>query len=287
MKRIYVVIMMFCAMATFAFTQTRATPPQYNTTTQTQTTNAWRYCNGGQPVQVQSQATYRYGMPSHQLMVTNATPYFMEVYVGKLQARNDLAPGEAASTAVKKSDGKKHFFGKSSAFVGYARSSNIDVPITARFYVDAEHQVYLGASIAKITLPGYGTTSSDSLVFRSENIWFAEGVNCHDLPASNATANFVIKPLIADFDSGEGDGIWVFVWNSTTPASLIVNGEDCGLLQQGKLSMYYLATRKMVDIRIATRDTNGIHIWSRSYSNQNFYGTTAWELSILSTRDLH
>jgi hypothetical protein len=253
--------------------------------TQPQPTMAcgWHGDRQAAPIQAQANAG-EYGMPDHQLTVMNATQCFVRFSVGRPKAANDLAPGETASTAAPANDGKKHRFSKIGALAHYDRSSNIDVPIVALFYADAAHATYVGAAVVKITLPGYGMTSGDPMiVFRPENISFASDTDPRgEMPGTTASLN--TKQLVADFDSGEGVGLFVFVWNSPEPARVMFNGVDQGQLQKGQ--MYYLATRHIIAVRVTTQDADGIHVKNFSYGNEDWYGVTVKALFVLSAHDL-
>lgn len=261
-------------------TQPSATTPDHSS----------RACPRGTPVQPEENSSWRYGLPGHKMMVTNATGYYMVFSVGKPSATNALAPGEIASTEIKSAEAKKGSFWKkvnpfsAPGFVGYARSSDVEVPIVAFFYADSAHQQYVGASVTKITIPGYGYSSGYALIFRPENIAFGDGVPC-DGPLAGAAPSQGMKPLVIDFAYGEGTGIWVIVWNGSSPVRIVMNGVDRGVLEQGQ--RYYLSTTSMVNLTLSAQDQDGkLRLWSRSFSNQIYYGVYVHELSILTERDL-
>jgi len=234
-------------------------------------------------VQVDTSSSWRYGLPGHQMTITNTTSCYAFLSVGVTDKANILPPGGTLSTAARDNSGKKHFW-SAGKFVGYDRSSNIEVPIVARFYADAERNNYIGAAVTKITLPGYGMSSSYSLIFRPENIQLADDAQAGDSSTpSDIDPN--PQPLFTNIDTCEGCGVWVIVWNSTKPARITVNGTYRGSLPKG--AAYYLATRKMVTMSISAEDANGqARFWTGSWPNENYYGVTVWVAGTMGVRNL-
>lgn len=244
--------------------------------------------------QPDTQTVWQYGLPGHQMVITNTTPWFTRLFVGASASKKakatknivDLSPGETASTASQKRlSWKQAIPFTHPSFVSYDRSSNIDVPIVALFYADAAHTQYLGVSTSVVNLAGGGASSVSSLIFKPENISLADDVDRGNLSASNATPNATVKPMNINFNIGEGVGIEEFVWNSATPASIMVNGVGQGLLHKGEI--YYLAGRSPAAVIFAAQGTDGrLHVWNRSFDNQIYYGVQA-QMFVLGTQDLH
>ncbi len=247
--------------------------------------------------QPQTTTVWQYGLPGHQFVVTNATPWFSRISVGasgnkKTKVFVDLAPNETAATATK--GGKKHAWWKTAVpfsgpqpVVRYGRSSNIDLPIAALFYTDAQRTRYIGATVSIFMLPGYGASSVNSLIIKPENIWFADDVDRAELAEAAQKVPRTLpaeKPLDINYAAAQGLGIQMFVWNSPTPAHIVVNGASQGWIHEGET--YYLAGRSPVTITLMAQDGNGqLRTWSQSFINQNWFNVTA-RVAVLGAQDL-
>jgi hypothetical protein len=245
-----------------------------------------------QPAQVASQTVYAYGMPQHRLAVTNTAPWMCRIVtvapVGKfgrsVQAVGiaDLAPGE--SVVAGKEKGKKTHFSLFSlpSIIGYDRSSNLQIPIVALYYqpVDGKNE-YVGAAAGTFYVPGYGNSSVGTMTLTERDIRFANDTATNAPQVQSVQAE---KYAPIPYFGTDGTSVQVFVWNSSTPAHITVNGDSADTLELGNVKAYVGWSPIVVTISAIAPDGT-VKTWSRGFQNSNYYGTYA-QIFILGMSDL-
>ena len=235
------------------------------------------------PAQPQTQTVYTYGT-QHRIAIQNTAPWKGKLVIiapaGKL-ARSaqvlelaDLAPGETVIAGRKKGIGG--FLGRS--LPEYALSSELEVPLIA-LYTDTNQ--YIGAAYGILQIPGGGISSVSQLTFGRQNIRFAD-----DAPPTAPTVapHLAESGIVIPYFAAEGTTTEVFVWNSSTPARVTVNGARGEELHLGNVKAY--VTRSPIVVTISAIDENGdVRTWSQGFQNSDFYGTHA-QVFILGMRDL-
>lgn len=230
------------------------------------------------------------GVPQHQLRVANATPWYCRLASVNKKAREfvDLAPGETASTAVKGAN-KSGLLGvvpfARESFVWYARSADINVTLAALMYADPMHKQYIGATIGAVRVPGAGATSFSSVLIKPENVWLVEGFDQSTIRSGQTGLSQIERPLEVNYTVGDGVGIQAFIWNSETPASVMLNRSAQGLIHQGEI--YYVAGHSQTRITVAVEELSGeLRRWEQSFNTNGVSGVSA-QVFVLGRGDLH
>lgn len=240
----------------------------------------------------QTQTSWMAGMPRHEVSIMNATPWFSYVSVGgntKKAAVVNLSPGETAATGAVTKGKKRHPNWKSAvpftrgSVVQYNRSSDVDVPVIALFYADAEHRHYVGAGTSVFQVMGSGASSTTSIVFEPKNVRIASGVDVNNI-TTTPSRGFATKPLDLNMTIAEGISVQMLVWNSATPVHIAVNGVNQGFLHQGEV--YCLTGRTPTSATLAQEENGRIRTWNWSFANQNWSGVRA-KVFVLGSHDLH
>jgi len=169
-----------------------------------------------------------------------------------------------------------------STLVGYNRSSELNIPLVCLYFDETSGtKQYVGAAGGIFWVPGAGNSSVSTLTFNLQNIRLANDVSTN---APTAASHLGEKPVEIPYFGTEGTAIQVFVWNSTTPAHITVNGEDSDTLQLGNVKAFI--GRAPIVVVVSVVDTNGtVRTWSQSFQNSDYYGTHA-QIFILGMRDL-
>jgi len=245
-----------------------------------------------QPVQANTQTVYSCGMPQHRLTVQNTAPWTCRLVtvapVGKFGRSvqtaviTDLAPGESVTSGGKK--GKKTHFSlfPLPSIVGYDRSSNLTIPVVALYYqpVDGKNQ-YVGAVGGTFYVPGGGNSSVGQLTLTERNIRFAD-----DATPTAPKVQPVQSEKYADipYFGTDGTSVQVFVWNSTTPAHITVNGGDGDTLQLGNVKAFVGWAPMTITISAIGPDGT-VKSWTGTFPNSNYFGTYA-QIFVLGMHDL-
>ncbi len=242
-----------------------------------------------QPAQATTQTVYSYGMPQHRLAVQNVAPWTCRLVTvapigrwgrsGRMATIVDLAPGETvfAGEAKKKGVEKFNIFSKS-PLVGYARSSNLDIPLIC-VYVAGDQ--YIGAAAGIFYIPGAGNSSVSQLVFGQQNIRFADDTMTN---APKAESRPIETPVDIPYFGTEGTAIQIFVWNSSVPARITVNGGGGDDLRLGDIKAF--VGWSPIIVSVTATDADGrIRTWNRGFQNSDYYGTHA-QVFILGMSDL-
>lgn len=242
--------------------------------------------NAQAPAQSQNQTVYTMGIPQHRIAIQNAAPWMCRLITiapkGKL-ARSaqvielaDLMPGGTAFAGRKKGVGG--FLAR--ALPEYALSSDLNIPLIA-LYTNGTNQ-YIGAASGTLWIPGNGVSSVSQLTFGRQNIRF---VNDAEPTAPTVTPNPAENGIVIPYFATEGTATEVFVWNSSTPARITLDGTNGEELRLGNVKAY--VTRSPIVVTISAIDENGnVRTWSQGFQNGDYYGTHA-QVFILGMRDLH
>lgn len=237
------------------------------------------------PAQPQTQTVYTNGIPQHRIAITNTAPWKCRLVTiapaGKLGRSvqvlglADLTPGETVFAGRKKGVGG--FISR--ALPEYALSSDLVIPLIAMYFT-GENQ-YVGAASGTLWIPGNGTSSISQLAFGRQNIRFADDATpTAPTIAPHLTESGIVIPYFVT----EGTAIQVFVWNSSTPAHITMDGTNGEDLRLGSVKAY--VTRSPIVVTISAIDENGqIRTWSQGFQNSDYYGTHA-QIFVLGMRDL-
>jgi hypothetical protein len=242
--------------------------------------------------QASTQTAYTYGPPVHRLAVQNAAPWACEVVtlapVGKLgrSARiigvADLAPGETAFAGEKRRKGGMFNPFSKPSLIGYDRSSDINVPIVALYFSESGGvRHYIGAAGGNFYVPGAGNTSVSQLIFARENIRFADDIPTN---APMAESHITEKGVIIPYFGTEGTAIQMFVWNSSIPAHITVNGGNGDELRLGNIKAF--VGRAPIVVTVSAIDDGQVRTWSQGFQNSEYFGTHA-QVFVLGMSDLH
>ena len=246
-----------------------------------------------QPAQPQTQTVWQYGLPQHRLAIQNAAPWSCRLVtvapIGKLGrsaetvAFADLAPGETVFAGEKRRKGG--FFNPLSkpSLISYDRSSDINVPIIAIYFTEVDGaDRYVGAATGNLYVPGAGNSSVSQLSFGLQNIRFANDLKP---TAPKAEPRLAEKAALVPYFKTDGTHIQVFVWNSSTPARITVNGGAGENLKLGDVKAF--VSRSPIIITISAIGQDGaLKTWSQQFQNSDYFGTHA-QVFVLGTSDLH
>ncbi len=241
-----------------------------------------------QPVQqAQTQVVWQYGPPQNRLSIQNTAPWkckLITVAPYKRSARSvlvaELMPGESVFAGNEKKSGFSSLnpFGKPD-IVNYDLSSALTIPILA-LYVNDQNR-YIGASAGVFMIPGAGESSVSDLLLRPEDIRFADDAP-PQAPQIPPTASE--RPVVVPYFTADGTNTQIFVWNSSTPAHITMNGAGGDTLHLGDVKSY--VSWSPIVVTISAVDSNGrMRTWSEGFQNTEYYGTYA-QIFILGMSDL-
>jgi hypothetical protein len=245
------------------------------------------YAYGQTPVQPETTTSSSGGLAHHQLRVINATPWYCRLATVTRKAKNfvELGPGETASTAAK-GGGKQGMWTEaipfaSKPFVWYAQSADIVVTLAALFYSDPTKSQYIGAAVSAVPTKGAGTSSFSSVLIKPENVWLADDVDRSRIPAVlTGRLNQAEKPLKVNYTSAEGAGIQMFVWNSETPADVMLDRSAQGKVRKG--DVYYVSGHTRTRITFTVAESNGyMRTWEQTFADDGAH------VFVLGIHDLH
>jgi hypothetical protein len=237
------------------------------------------------PAQAQNQSVYTIGIPQHRISIQNTAPWNCQLVTvapaGKLGlgaqvlGLADMFPGKTVFAGRKKGIGG--FLART--LPEYALSSDLSIPLVALYYTGVNQ--YIGAASGTLWIPGNGISSVSQLTFAKENIRFADDVpTSAPTVAPHLTENGIVIPYFAT----DGTSTQVFVWNSSTPAHITMDGTNGEELRLGNVKAY--VTRSPIVVTISAVDETGkIRTWTQGFQNSNYYGTWA-QIFILGMRDL-
>ena len=237
------------------------------------------------PAQTFTQTAMMYGMPSARLSIQNAAPWRARIYTvapgkhGKLGDGylGDLAPGETMYAGKDKASWNP--FAKPGV-ANYDLSSPLNIPIIALYVDDQNH--YIGAAWGSFNLPGGGVSVVESMIFTRQTIRFANDL-APETPHADRT--YDTRAVRLPYFTADGANMIVFIWDSSTPARITVNGSNVDELALGDMKAYVAWSPMNVTITAAAQD-GGIVTWNQGFSNQQYYGT--WnQVYVLGMNDLH
>ncbi len=237
------------------------------------------------PAQTYTQTAMMYGMPSARLSIQNAAPWRCRIYTvapgkhGKLGDGylGDLLPGETMYAGKDKASWNP--FAKPGV-ANYDLSSPLNIPIIA-LYVDDENH-YIGAAWGSFNLPGGGMSVVESMIFTPQTIRFANDLNP---AAAHTDRKQDVRAVHLPYLTADGANMIVFIWNSSTPAQIVVNGSNVDELVLGDMKAYVAWSPMNVTVT-ATAPDGRIVTWNQGFSNQQYYGT--WnQVFVLGMNDLH
>jgi hypothetical protein len=297
MKKIYWSLTVLLGAAC-AFAQARPSENQYQTQRETITTAQVATTSEPQqrpvpptPTQATTQMVYAYGVPVHRLSITNTATRTCRLVtvapVGKLgrhaqtAAITDLAPGETVSAGeIKRKGGLFNPFSKPS-LMGYDRSSDLNIPFVCMYFTtEGGKNKYVGAAGGTLRVPGGGYSSVSQLTFTEQNIRFADDI---------ATSAPKVQPMPMEkyatipYFGSDGASVQIFVWNSTTPARISVNGGPGEELQLGTVGR--TVGWSPIIVTITAIEGGQVKTWQRAFQNGMSYGTSA-DIFILGMSDL-
>jgi hypothetical protein len=237
-----------------------------------------------QPVQVQMQTAFQYGMPYARLSVQNAAPWRCKIITvgpgkhGSIQAPvvAILDPGETAYAGRDKAS--LNPFAKP-GIGNYNLSAPLNIPIVA-LYVD-DNDRYIGAATGTFYIPGGGMTTISNMVIKTQSIRFAD-----DMPpeAQNVPPQMKEESINLPYFIADGTSTVVVVWSSSTPARITMNGTQGDTLHLGDVKSY--VSQAPFNLSISAVDGNGqMRTWVQAFPNAYYYGTWA-QVFILGMNDL-
>ena len=234
---------------------------------------------------VQSQGIAYGLLPSARLSIQNAAPWRCRIYTvapakhGKIADGyvGDLLPGETMYAGKDKTQWNP--FGKP-GISNYNLGAPLNIPIIA-LYVDDQNR-YIGAAWGSFSLPGGGMSVVESMIFTTQNIRFADD----ERPTTpDAAQKYTAQAVHLPYFGADGTNMFVFIWDSSTPAHIIVNGDNVDNLNLGDMKIYVAWSPMTVSIT-ATAPDGRIVTWNQGFSNQQYYGT--WnQVFVLGINDLH
>jgi hypothetical protein len=247
------------------------------------------------PLATEQQIVGQYGlMPAHTKIVKNMAQLSCRLVTvapagkwgrsSQIVGITDLAPGEMAIAGEKKRR-KGGFFNPFSMppLVGYDRSSNLEIPITALYFTSVNGVAcYVGAGRGLLRVPGGGNGSDSLLTFNDGDIRFADDIKTTIPMAKPSMAQ---KAVIIPYFGTDGTAIQLFVWNSSVPAYITTTNGDKAELQLGTVKAF--VGRSPITITISATGLDGtVKTWSQGFQNSDFFGTHA-QVFILGMSDLH